>query len=45
MAENGGQTVVMEILKVFTLEVEFSTESRFCQRSKEFVYFSHGYLT
>jgi len=27
MAESGGQTFVMEILKVFALEVEFSTES------------------
>jgi hypothetical protein len=42
MADNGGQTFVMEILKVFTLGVGFSTERRYCQRSKESVYFSHG---
>jgi len=42
MALNSGQTFDMEILKVFTLEVEFSIERRFCQRSKESVYFSHG---
>ena len=35
----------MAILKVFALEVEFPAESRFCQRSKEVVELSHGYLT
>ena len=34
MAENGGQAFVMEILKVFALEVEFSTESRFASAAK-----------
>jgi hypothetical protein len=37
MAESACQTFVMAILKVFTLEVEFPTESTFCQRGKEFV--------